>query len=161
MKIGVVADTHVQSSEDLEELKELLENRFRDVDLLLHAGDLVKVGVLKLLKGITKTVAVWGNMDYPDVREVLSRKEVIEVKNFRIGLIHGWGPPQGLVERIRAEFSGVHCIVFGHTHEPFNQIIDGILFFNPGSPTDKIFAPCNSLGFLHIDSTIKGEVIGL
>ena len=52
-------------------------------------------------------------------------------------------------------------IVFGHSHSPVNELRDGILFFNPGSPTDKIFAKYNSYGILTINKEIKGEIIRL
>jgi hypothetical protein len=33
---------------------------------------------------------------------------------------------------LRRRFPGADAIVFGHTHRPFAQIIDGVLLFNPG-----------------------------
>ena len=50
-------------------------------------------------------------------------------------------------------------LVFGHSHQPMNEIKDGILHFNPGSPTDKIFAPFNSYGILEINDKINGKII--
>ena len=51
---------------------------------------------------------------------------------------------------VRKEFKQVDVIIFGHSHIPCNERIDGVLFFNPGSPTDKIFAPYNSYGMIEI-----------
>jgi len=61
--------------------------------------------------------------------------------------------------RMRKEFEGVDVIVFGHSHKPFNQIINGILMFNPGSPTDKIFTNTNSFGILELNKKIRAEHI--
>ncbi|HAW60174.1 MAG TPA: YfcE family phosphodiesterase [Actinobacteria bacterium] len=159
MKIGVVSDTHIRTLDDLREIKEIASRHFQGVDLILHAGDLVILDVLETLKGIAKTIAISGNMDPPGVREALPSKTVIEVDRFKIGLVHGWGPPTGLAERVKGEFSEVNCIVFGHTHEPFNEIIDGILLFNPGSATNKIFASQNYVGILEVDEEIKGKIV--
>lgn len=159
MRIGAISDTHIRTPDDLREIKGIASKHFQGVDLILHAGDLVIPDVLETLRGIAKTIAVCGNMDPPGVREALPSKTVIETDRFKIGLAHGWGPPTGLIERIKGEFSGVDCIVFGHTHEPFNEIIDGVLLFNPGSATDKIFASQNYVGILEADEKIKGKII--
>ena len=62
---------------------------------------------------------------------------------------------------VKGEFEDVDVIVFGHSHTPLNEVEEGVLFFNPGSPTDKVFAPYNSIGILHVDKKIKGEIIRL
>jgi hypothetical protein len=51
------------------------------------------------------------------------------------------------------------CIVFGHTHYPVNQKIDGVYFFNPGSAVDKRFAPFRSIGILEVGNEITGTII--
>lgn len=159
MKIGVIADTHIPESAD--RIPSSVYEHFRDVDLILHAGDLLELRVLDELRKISEVKAVFGNMD-PDVtREALPAKQVIEVGRFRIGLIHGFGPPSKLMEMVRARFDRVEAIVYGHSHSPVNQTRRGILFFNPGSPTDRIFAPYNSCGILEVDDKIKGRIIRL
>ena len=63
---------------------------------------------------------------------------------------------------IRDRFKGVDAIIFGHSHEPVNMVKNGVLFFNPGSPTDKIFAKANSYGILEItDKKIEGKILRL
>ena len=43
---------------------------------------------------------------------------------------------------------------------PLNMVKDGILFFNPGSPTDKIFAAKQYYGILEVtDKKIEGKII--
>jgi len=64
--------------------------------------------------------------------------------------------------RLLETFPGVDVIVFGHTHRPVNDWVDGKLFFNPGAAcyTDKRDLP-PSLGLLHIHpgSQVEGEII--
>ncbi len=51
-------------------------------------------------------------------------------------------------------------IVYGHSHKPYNKIELGVLFFNPGTPTNKIFALYNSVGILNINgNNVKGQII--
>lgn len=49
-------------------------------------------------------------------------------------------------------FKDADVIVFGHSHVPMNEIIDGILFFNPGQARE-------SFGILTIDGEVKGEIV--
>lgn len=161
MRIGVISDTHIPKM--AKDIPKAVYNGFKNVDLILHAGDFVEADFLKKLKDFKKTIGVYGNLDSGEVTNILKAKEIIEVGGFRIGLIHGWGAPEGLTERIRMEFKDekIDCIVFGHSHSPFNETKNGILFFNPGSPTDKIFAPYNSYGSLEITDKIIGKITKL
>ena len=159
MKIGVISDTHIPAN--AEEIPRKILEDFKGVELILHAGDLVELYVLDTLKEIAEVKVVFGNMDTPRVRKALPQKEIIEIKNFKIGLVHGWGAPDQLREVVRKEFRDVDVIVYGHSHSPLNESIEDVLFFNPGSPTDKVFAPYNSYGILEIDDTIRGEIIRL
>ena len=93
-------------------------------------------------------------------RELPARREVA-LGGFRIGLIHGWGDPAGVAARVAREFARVDCVVYGHTHVPENETRGGVLFFNPGSPTDRRWAPHRSLGILEVSDQIVGRLIAL
>lgn len=159
VKIGVISDTHISAFEDL---PDKLIQGLKDANLILHAGDLVNLTVLEGLKKISSKVkAVWGNMDLPNVKRALPDTQIIQIKQFRIGLTHGEGAPFNLMETVKEKFKNerVDCIVYGHSHSPCNEIHQDILYFNPGSPTDKIFSPYNSYGILEIDKKIVGKII--
>ena len=158
MKIGVLSDTHLGEVNPC--LREILSSHFAEAEMIIHAGDLVGTEVLRCLQG-GNLEAVRGNMDHPDVKKLLPDKKVISVGSFQIGIIHGWGSPIGIEDRIQSQFENVQCIVFGHTHNSVNRWQDGILFFNPGSPTDKRFAKNNSVGILEIGEEIRGHIISL
>jgi hypothetical protein len=64
-------------------------------------------------------------------------------------------------KEIIKEFEDIDCLVYGHTHQAENKMIDGVLFFNPGSPTDRRFAMYNSIGILETGEKITGEIIYL
>lgn len=162
IKIGVISDTHIPERAKAIP-KEVLDS-LKDVDLILHAGDLVEMKVLDILKNICKDIkAVYGNMDSSEVIKNLPQKELLSIEGLRIGLFHGWGAPWGLIQLLNRVFKDDNpdIIVFGHSHQPFNKKEKNILYFNPGSPTDKIFSPYNSYGILEIEnSSIKrAEII--
>jgi len=160
MKIGVISDTHIPDKA-LDLPKDILKC-FQGVDMIIHAGDLADLSVLNKLRSICNNVkAVWGNMDPPDVRKELKEKEIIQVGDFKIGIMHGSGRPDNLIEILSLEFKkdNVDIIIFGHSHSSLNEKRGDILFFNPGSPTDKIFSPYNSYGIIEINDKIEARII--
>ncbi|MCM8779773.1 MAG: metallophosphoesterase [Candidatus Omnitrophica bacterium] len=162
MRIGVISDTHItQKSEHLP--KKILDD-FKTADMVLHAGDLVDITVLDELRKVCKNVyAVSGNMDSLDVKQKLKIKEIIPAGRYRIGLMHGWGNPTKLIEALADAFKedNVDIIVFGHSHLPLNEKRGGVLFFNPGSALDKMFAPYNSYGILEVNDKVEAKIIKL
>jgi putative phosphoesterase len=158
MRILVLSDTHIPRA--AHDLPKQVYDEIGLVDMILHAGDFAEKSVLEKLSALRETRAVYGNMDSVKLKEVLSAKEVLQLGRFRIGLTHGYGAPAELMETVRGEFTSVDAIVYGHSHSPVNTVKDGILYFNPGSPTDKIFASSNSYGILEItDRRIEGRII--
>ncbi len=155
--IGVLSDTHL-TTPDPDWVRQVTR-AFSGVDLVLHAGDLTDLRVLDALSEFS-VLAVSGNMDDHLVVQSLPTKRVIELEGFRIGLIHGWGAPQGIEDRIRNEFEQVHCIVFGHSHRPTNHVEDGILFFNPGS-AGRAWRSSGTVGIITVDKEITGRIIEL
>jgi hypothetical protein len=100
-------------------------------------------------------------MDPPEIKMILPDKRILHLGGFSIGVIHGWGSPKGLEERVFSSFDGekLDAIIYGHSHIPANYVNSNILFFNPGSPTDTRFAKSNSIGILTLDTKISGEII--
>lgn len=158
MKIGVISDTHLTCCDD--RLIQLLHDHFHDADLILHAGDLVDIRVLDAFTG-KDVKAVCGNMDPLSVRQSLPDRLILNINNYKVGLIHGWGMPFGIEKKLLKEIGRVDCLVYGHTHRAVNEVKNGILFFNPGSATDKRFASRNTVGILEIEERIKGKIIEL
>ncbi len=160
MKIGVISDTHISSS--TENLPEEVMRVFKNVDMIIHAGDLIDLSVLDKLKSICKDIkVVYGNMDLPEVKKKIPEKEIIKAGNFKIGIMHGCGHPGGLIKLLTNIFKddNVDIIVFGHSHSPVNEKRGNILYFNPGSLTDKMFAPYNSYGIIEINDKIKARIV--
>ncbi len=158
MKIGVISDTHLTGYH--QGLADALERHFKDTDLILHAGDVVDPRALEIFSG-KKVALVAGNMDSQSIRDAAPVKRVIPAGQFTIGLIHGWGAPDGIEDRLIREFDAIDVLVYGHTHHSTSRINHGVLFFNPGSATDRRFAPFTSVGILEIDREIRSSIIPL
>lgn len=159
MLVGVLADTHFSSLQTgVGLLERLRRSLFSQVEMILHAGD---VGLCEVLDGYldVPVLAVQGNTDPP--ASGLPLKRVLELEGFRIGLIHGWGSPVGLEERVLSMFEGdhLHCLVYGHSHRPACHHRAGTLLFNPGSPTEPRSTRRTTVGLLHLGASITGQVL--
>lgn len=162
MRIGILSDTHLPYL--TKQFISLVQKHFSDCQLIVHAGDFTSPELYYYLNEISSgnLIAVCGNMDPPELRKLLPEKRVFQVSGLKIGLIHGWGSPYDLEERIDRVFSTeqLDCIIYGHSHNGANRIRDNVLFFNPGSPTDRYHAKVNSIGYLLIlHDKIKGDIV--
>ena len=160
MKIGVISDTHIPDR--AKEIPQKILDEFKNVDMVIHAGDLADISVLDKLRKVCKNVtAVWGNMDPEEVKNSLPEKTILKIGKYRIGVIHGFGAPNKLIESLESIFKcdNVNIIIFGHAHYSVNEERNGILFFNPGTPTDKVFSQYNSYGIIEINDKIDAKII--
>jgi len=158
MKLAVFSDTHLRSPDDLpRKALDILDS----ADAVIHAGDFQDISVAKALMERKAFYGVYGNMDHARVRACLPEKRVIDLAGYKIGLTHGWGSPNGIEKRVATLFADqdLDVLVFGHSHTPCNKLIGNVLFFNPGSPTDRRYAPYCSMGILTIEETIFGEIL--
>jgi putative phosphoesterase len=151
MRIAVLADTHVDR---LEYLPRKIVDALTTADLIIHAGDFTDVQLLRELQRLGEVRAVHGNMDSRELKAELPIKEIVETEDKRIGITHGSGAPWGIEERIGKTFESdrIDIIVYGHSHQSQNKVINDVLFFNPGKATD-------SFGILTIDGGAKGEIV--
>lgn len=136
MRVGLLADSH----DDRERLQAALrELERRDVELLLHAGDLASGRVLDLLADWQVYLAQ-GNADWAERIEAaidetgaevrFADRHAIEAGDKRIGLVHGHY--DGRLRSMIA--SGAYdVVVHGHTHEFRDETIDGVRVVNPGA----------------------------
>jgi uncharacterized protein len=159
MKIAVLSDTHVPFA--AKELPKDVYKNLEQADAIIHAGDFQVAAVIDRLESIAPFYGVCGNIDGGDIRQRLPVRRIIEVGGFAIGVMHGWGSPAGLEDRILSSFKDVRIdvLVYGHSHQAQNEHKGGILVFNPGSPTDNRFTQFQSMGMLTVAEKITGEIL--
>ena len=158
MKIGVISDTHIKNPDRL--LPNEVFEAFEGVDLILHAGDILIEEVLLQLKAIAPVEAVCGNNDSYEIYQKYGMRKLITVGDKKIGLTHGTGRERTQINAYGEFFDDqVDCVVFGHSHIPFNEMVNGVLLFNPGSATQRRFQPRHSVGILHVHQKLVGEII--
>lgn len=158
MIIGVMSDSHLREVDD--SLKEVCERLFKNVDLIVHCGDVVSMKIINYLRSLKEVKAVKGNMDDYEVKNTLSDKTIFNAEGKRIGVIHGWGSPFGIIKRVKSAFEGenLDAIFFGHSHVAHKGEEEGIFFFNPGAFSKGWFTKKASVGKVEISGNkITGE----
>lgn len=139
MLIGLIADTHINDRKD--KIPESVFKTFKNVGLIIHAGDLTSQEVIDELKKIAPVVAIQGNMDR-SYNLNLPKTEIITVNDFKIGITHGEVYPRGDEQQLYylALELGVDILITGHSHQSFIKKVKDILLLNPGSPTVPVLA---------------------
>jgi hypothetical protein len=133
--IGLISDTHIPTR--AKNIPEKVFEIFRNVDLILHAGDWVSIKVLGELEKIAKVIGVRGNMDWDEIR--LPKINYVKVFKWKIGLTHDAGIfGTEKMKRIANE-NNFDVLVFGHTHNQFlMKDENGRIYVNPGSVTNPL-----------------------
>lgn len=134
MLIGLISDTHIP--ERANKLPNIIFDIFKDVDMILHAGDMVSIGVKEELEEIAPVQCVQGNMDRVYGLK-FPKSLVLDMGNYKLGVIHGEVYPKGDTLQLKylALELGVDILITGHSHQPLIEKVGDILLLNPGSPT--------------------------
>ena len=139
MRIGIIADTHgLLRPEALEAL--------RGVDAIVHAGDVGGAHVIDALRELAPLTYVDGNNDDGDGTDIVR----ITIGGLRILLTHILPRPRKPDRRIIDSLRGnpADVVIFGHSHLPHDEIIDGVRYFNPASAGPRRFDYPVSVGII-------------
>jgi putative phosphoesterase len=149
--IAIISDTHLPRGG--RRLPEACTRRLAGAELIIHAGDLITVDVLRELQEIGPVLAVQGNIDNAGVRAALPLTARVLAAGHRIAIVHDAGPARNRLGRLRTRFPDAEAVVFGHSHIPLHeQASDGFQIFNPGSPTDRRRQPRHTMGLCRAEA---------
>ena len=157
MRLGIISDTHGL-------LRPEVFDVFRQVDHILHGGDVGKWEVMIDLQGIAPVTAVYGNVDPPEIRSRLPQVASAELDGFEIVVTHGdqFGHPTP--EKLHAAFPRAEIIVYGHTHKPLLELVDKtVTVMNPGAAGQPRFDLKPSVGIIELEPGIppRGRLVPL
>jgi hypothetical protein len=125
-KVLIVSDSHGLTKE----LEVLRERHLNDVDLMIHCGDSQLMPDDKAISGY---LTVMGNCDFGGGYPM---ETISEVSGRKLFITHGhrYSVKTSLMNlKYKAEELGANIVCFGHSHVFGAEVIDGILFLNPGS----------------------------
>jgi uncharacterized protein len=157
VRLGVISDTHGM-------LRPEVFDVFREVDHILHSGDVGKVEILVELQALAPVTAVYGNTDGFEVRERLPQVAAIELDGFNVVVTHGDQLGHPTPAALHEAFPDAEIIVYGHTHKALLELVDKtITVMNPGGAGASRFGMPPSVGILELEAGIppRGRIVGL
>ena len=126
-RIGIISDTH-----GLLRQEALL--RLSGVDHIIHGGDIGRPEIVTELREIAPVTAIRGNVDTGDWAREFPETARLRLAERSIFVLH---------DLKTLEFdpvaAGIDLIVSGHSHVPKIDMVDGVLYLNPGSAGPRRF----------------------
>jgi uncharacterized protein len=157
MRLGVISDTHGM-------LRPQVIEAFRDVDHIVHGGDVGQWDIIIELQALAPVTAVYGNADEFDIRGKLPQVAEIELDGFPIVVTHGdqFGSPNPA--KLHEAFPDAEIIIFGHSHRPLLELVEKtVTVMNPGGAGASRFGILPSVGILELEPGIppRGRIVSL
>jgi putative phosphoesterase len=136
LRLLLLADTHLRADR-VDRLPSPVVEAARSADVILHAGDVVSGALLERLAELAPVHAVCGNNDH-ELAGVLPERLELELDGVTVAMVHDSGARKGRGARLQRWFPDADVVVFGHSHQPCAERVDGgLLLVNPGSATQR------------------------
>ena len=150
--IGIISDTHINTGRQTRTLPEEIPRLFEraGVGLIVHLGDANTRQVLEDLAEVAPLIAVAGNTDDQELQIMLKLSVRFSVGPFTFGAIHGHGGKNARLETISVLGGKVDCALFGHSHQPLIETVEGTVVVNPGSATDRRWFEHFGVGIIRV-----------
>jgi putative phosphoesterase len=136
MKIGVISDSH-DHMDNIRKAVQLFKDK--KVNFVIHAGDYVNPGTIKLFNGL-KLIGIFGNNDGDKFRLINAFDQIGgEIKGdfcelvqdgIKFAVYHGTEPQ---LKDALIECGKYDIVIYGHTHVLENMEVGKTLVLNPGT----------------------------
>jgi putative phosphoesterase len=148
--VGVISDTHGLLRP--EAIEALLGSEH-----IIHAGDIGAAEIIPELEKIAPVTAIRGNVDVQAWARRFPETEVVELAGSHIYIIHNASALD-----LNPKGAGFAAVISGHSHQPKQEVRDGVLYFNPGSAGPRRFKLPVSVGRLEVaNGVVRGELLQL
>ena len=125
--VGLISDTHGL-------LREEAVRALEGSDLIIHAGDVGKPGIIDALQALAPVVAVRGNIDRGAWASALPMTATAAAGPASVYVLHD-------IRQLEIDplAEGIRVVVSGHSHKPGSEERAGVLYVNPGSAGPRRF----------------------
>ncbi|WP_089825458.1 metallophosphoesterase family protein [Halogranum amylolyticum] len=137
MELALISDTHLPGRAS--DVPDWVRRRVEAADHTVHAGDFDAPATVELVESLAdgSLTAVGGNVDGADVD--LPDVATLTVEGVTFVVTHGTGSRAGYEKRVAGlvrNKAGPDAVgVAGHTHEPMDDVVEGVRLLNPGTAT--------------------------
>jgi len=135
--LGVISDTHGL-------LRPEAERSLAGVDHIIHAGDIGHQDIVSALARIAPVTAIRGNVDTAAWAKAYPETQSISFGGRSIFVLHDLKAMAALPE-------GYDIVISGHSHVPKVEIVNDVLYLNPGSAGRRRFKLPITLAILEFD----------
>lgn len=140
--VGLISDTHGL-------VRAAVMHALRDVELILHAGDVGNRDVLIELATIAPVQAVYGNVDDIHMPE-LDAHRWLSLEGWQVHVSHGHEVGRPSPATLLRQYPDAGVLVFGHTHRALVHREGERLVVNPGAAGPRRFDVVPSVARLHL-----------
>lgn len=148
MRLGIISDTHNLLRPEVFDI-------FREVDHIIHAGDIGEPNILTSLEAIAPVTAVYGNTDGWEIRDRVPQVAKLRLDGFDFVVTHGDQLGRPTPEKLHAAFPEAEILVYGHTHRPLIEMVDLVVtVMNPGGAGPARFDILPSVGIMELEPGI-------
>jgi putative phosphoesterase len=116
--IAILSDTHGL-------LREYVRAELATADCTIHAGDINTPNIVDSMRQMGETFVVRGNND-KEWAEDLPKSITVTMEGVRFFIVHNKND-------IPKYLTNVEVVIYGHSHKYSAEVINGVLFLNPGS----------------------------
>ncbi len=117
-QIAIISDTHGL-------LREHVITELAAADYTIHAGDINNPSILKTMEGLGKSYVVRGNNDR-GWADALPNNLTITLEGVRFFIVHN-------KRDIPGDLINIDVVIYGHSHKYSSEVVNGVIFLNPGS----------------------------
>lgn len=135
-KVAIISDTHGL-------LRPEVANILKTCDCALHAGDVDEQSTLEELRQLIPIRVVRGNNDRLWIEDLPHSLRFV-INGIHFFMVH---------DRVDvpSDLTGVHVVVFGHSHRYCQQTVKNCLWLNPGSCGKRRYGADLSMAVMYIE----------
>ncbi|HSB55990.1 MAG TPA: metallophosphoesterase family protein [Gemmatimonadales bacterium] len=146
MRLGIISDTHGL-------LRPEVFDVFKEVDQIIHAGDIGPLDLLTELEAIAPVLAVYGNTDGFDVRTRVPAIIETRIEGLDFVILHGDQLGSPTPAKAHDAWPKADVIIYGHTHRPLLTTVDlTVTVMNPGGAGARRFDLPASVGIMELET---------
>lgn len=137
-KIAVLSDTHGL-------LRPEVLDRIAGCDVIIHGGDINKPEIIDRLKEIAPVYVVRGNND-KEWAENIPESLTFQIEKSRFFVVHN-------KKFVAKDLYDADVVIYGHSHKYAEQMVDGVLWLNPGSCGKRRFDQEITFAIMTVDGS--------